>query len=104
MTGTLAGALAARHIYPAGLVPAEALWSEVEGRIENVEGKPFITGIHVHYHLTVPSGRRPDAERVVGFHEKGCPASQGVRRGIAISWEAEIAETGKAAETDEHGK
>ncbi len=88
MTGTLAGALAARQIR----VPSEALWSEVEGRIENVEGKPFITAIHVRYHLRVPAGQRQEAERVVGFHERGCPASQSVRRGIGISWEAQIEE------------
>ena len=88
MTGTLAGGLAARHIR----VPKEALWSEVEGRIENVEGKPFITAIHVRYHLTVPEGKRAEAEHVVGIHEKGCPASQSVKRGIAISWEADIEE------------
>ncbi len=88
MTGTLAGALAARQIR----IPKDGLWSEVEGRIENVEGKPFITAIHVRYHLTVPAGKRADAERVVGIHEKGCPASQSVQRGIAISFEAEIQE------------
>lgn len=88
MTGTLAGALAARQIR----IPPQGLWAEVEGRIENVEGKPLITAIHVRYHLTVPEGKREDAERVVGIHEKGCPASQSVQRGIAISWEAEIQE------------
>lgn len=88
MTGTLAGALAARRIS----VPPDGLWSDVEGRIENVEGKPFITAIHVRYHLTVPPGTRAEAERVVGIHEKGCPASQSVKRGIEISWDAEITE------------
>ena len=88
MTGTLSGALAARQIR----VPPQGLWSEVEGRIENVEGKPFITAIHVRYHLKVPEGKRADAERVVGIHEKGCPASQSVQRGIAISYEAQIEE------------
>ncbi len=92
MTGTLAGALAARHIR----VPREGLWAEAEGKIENVEGKPFITSIHVHYHLTVAEGKRAEAERVVGIHEKGCPAAQSVKRGIGISWDAEIEETAAA--------
>ena len=89
MTGTLAGALAARHM----AVPKDGLWAEAKGKIENVEGKPFITAIHVRYHLRVAEGKRTEAERAVGIHEKGCPAAQSVKRGIAISWDAEIEET-----------
>ena len=47
----------------------------------------------MHYHLTVAEGKRAEAERVVSIHEKGCPAAQSVKRGIGISWDAEIEET-----------
>ena len=88
MTGTLAGALAVRKIpsYP------DRLESEVEGFIENVDGKPLITRIKVHYKLKVPPGKREDALRAIEVHEKGCPASQSVQRGIAIEWDGEVTE------------
>ena len=88
MTGTLAGALEARGIssHP------EKLSAEVEGYIENIEGKPMIARIHVKYHLKVPQGKRAEAQRAVDHHEKNCPASQSVRRGIAIEWAGEIEE------------
>ena len=88
MTGTLAGALEARSI-PTG---PDKLFAEVEGYIENVESKPLITRIHVKYHLKVPKGKKAEAQRAVDHHEKNCPASQSVRRGIAIEWEGEIEE------------
>ena len=88
MTGTLAGALAARKIpsHP------DRLESEVEGIIENVDGKALITKIKVHYKLRVPAGKRQDALRAIEVHEKGCPASQSVQRGIAIEWDGEVVE------------
>ncbi len=88
MTGTLAGALAARKIP----TQPDKLWSEVEGTIENVDGHPLITKIRVHYHLKVPKGKRGDAERAIEVHEKGCPASQSVQRGIAVEWGGSIEE------------
>ena len=88
MTGTLAGALAARKIptHP------DRLSSDVEGVIENVDGKPCITRIKVHYKVRVPRGKRADALRAIEVHEKGCPASQSVQRGIAIEWDGEVEE------------
>ena len=71
MTGTLAGALAARKIptHP------DKLSSDVEGFIENVDGKPLITRIKVHYKVRVPRGKREETQRAIEVHEKGCPAS-----------------------------
>lgn len=88
MTGTLAGALAARKIpsYP------DRLSSDVEGIIENVDGNPLITKIKVHYKVKIPKGKREEAERAIEVHEKGCPASQSVQRGIAVEWDGEIEE------------
>jgi uncharacterized OsmC-like protein len=88
MTGTLAGALAARKIP----TQPDRLSSEVEGFIENVEGKPLITKIKVHYKVKVPQGKREEARRAIEVHEKGCPASQSVRRGIAIEYDGEVEE------------
>ena len=88
MTGTLAGALEARKIphYP------EKLIADVEGHITDVDGKPRITLIKVHYNLKVPKGRKDDALRCVGFHEQHCPVSQSVRRGIEIEFDADVTE------------
>jgi len=88
MTGTLAGALAARKIP----TQPDRLESEVEGFIENIDGKPLITRIKVHYKVKVPTGKREDALRAIEVHEKGCPASQSVQRGIAIEWDGEVLE------------
>ena len=88
MTGTLAGALAARKIP----TQPDRLTSEVEGTIENVDGKPLITRIRVHYKVRVPKGKREEALRAIEVHEKGCPASQSVQRGIAIEWDGNVEE------------
>lgn len=90
MTGTLAGALAARKIP----TQPDRLEAEVEGFLENIDGKPLITRIKVHYKIKVPKGKRADAERAIEVHEKGCPASQSVQRGIAIEWDGEVVEEG----------
>jgi len=88
MTGTRAGALAARKIPTSG----DRLMADVEGVIENVDGHPLITRIKVHYRVKVPRGKREEAERAIAIHEKGCPASQSVQRGIAIAWDGEVSE------------
>jgi len=68
------------------------LSSEVEGFIENVGGKPLVTRIAVHYKVKVPKGKREEALRAIEVHEKGCPASQSVQRGIAIEWDGQVEE------------
>ena len=88
MTGTLAGALAARKIP----TQPDKLVADVEGFVENVEGTPLITRIRVKYHVKVPQGRRADAERAIAVHEKGCPVAQSVERGIRVEWEGEVEE------------
>ncbi len=90
MTGTLAGALAARKIP----TQPDKLRAEVEGFIENVDGHPLITRIRVQYHAKVPKGKREEAERAIEVHEKGCPASQSVKRGIRIEWGGVVEEEG----------
>jgi uncharacterized OsmC-like protein len=88
MTGTLAVALAARKIP----TQPNRLASEVEGIIENVDGKPLVTRIKVHYKVKVPKGKREEVLRAIEVHEKGCPASQSVKRGIAIEWDGQVEE------------
>jgi hypothetical protein len=48
--------------------------ASVEGRIEGHGRNIQITGIHVHYELVIPAGRRTEAERAVQVHPEGCPA------------------------------
>jgi organic hydroperoxide reductase OsmC/OhrA len=88
MTGTLAGALAARKIP----TQPDRLQAEAEGFIEKVDGQPLITRIKVRYKVRVPKGKRDEARRAIAVHEKGCPASQSVQRGIAIEWEGDVEE------------
>ena len=88
MTGTLAVALAARKIP----TQPDRLSSEVEGFIENIDGKPLITRIKLHYTVRVPKGKREEALRAIDLHERGCPASQSVKRGIAIEWDGDVKE------------
>ena len=90
MTGTLAGALAARKIP----TPPDKLEAEVEGFVENVDGIALITRIHIKYRVKVPSGKRAEAERAIEVHEKGCPVAQSVQRGIRVEWEGEVQEEG----------
>ncbi len=88
MTGTLAGALEARGIpsHPDKLV------ADVEGTIENVEGRPLISKIRVKYTLKIPKGKRAEAERAIAIHDSRCPASQSVQRGITVEWAGDIIE------------
>ena len=64
----------------------------MEGDIENLDGKMVITRIRVKYHLTIPKGKREEAERALAVHENGCPAAVSVKRGIEIEYAAEIEE------------
>jgi organic hydroperoxide reductase OsmC/OhrA len=88
MTGTLAGALAARKIP----TQPDKIVSDVEGFVENVDGTPLITRIRVKYHVKVPQGKRAEAERAIQVHEKGCPVAQSVQRGIRVEYEGEVEE------------
>jgi organic hydroperoxide reductase OsmC/OhrA len=88
MTGTLAGVLEARQIpsHP------DKLTADVEGYIESVEGNPRITRIKVSYALKVPPGKKSQAERALEIHERHCPVSQSVRRGIEIEFDGKVME------------
>ena len=88
MTGNMGGALEARQIPSA----PDLLEAEVEGFIENVDGTALVTKIRVHYKAKIPKGKRPEAERALGVHDKGCAASQSVQRGIQVEYSADFEE------------
>jgi uncharacterized OsmC-like protein len=89
MTGTLAGALEARHIAAYG----GSLETEVEGDIEEGDNKVLLlTKVHIKYRLKIPQGKRQQAERALSLHHSRCPVSQSVERGIRVEWSADIAE------------
>lgn len=90
MYGTLRGALAARGI---DLDPGK-YGATVEGRIESRGGPIRITEITIHYDLTVPAGKRVEAERALQAHPKGCPAHESVKDAIRVTWTADIKEEG----------
>ncbi|MFQ5896443.1 MAG: OsmC family protein [Nitrospinota bacterium] len=88
MTGNMGGALEARQIPSA----PDKLTAHVEGLIEEVNGRPLVTTIRVHYRVRIPKGKLEEAQRALEVHERGCPASQSVRRGIAIEYTGEFEE------------
>jgi uncharacterized OsmC-like protein len=89
MTGTLAGALEARHI----AAYDGSLETEVEGDIEEGDNKLLLLSkVHIKYKMKIPQGTRAQAERALALHHARCPVSQSVERGIRVEWSAEIAE------------
>ncbi len=94
MTGTVAGALEARGISGT----PENLQVDVDGRIEEVDGKMLLTNVSLKYRIKVPKDKRAAVERALEHHETLCAVSESVRRGIVVEWQAEI-EEGPATET-----
>ncbi len=48
-----------------------------------------VTEIRVKYHLTIPRGKREEAERALSVFERGCPVAQTLKGCVTItnSWE-----------------
>lgn len=88
MTGTLSGALAARGI---STVPNK-LTTKVEADIEQVDRMIVLSRVRLEYQVTVPRGKRAEAERAIEVHHKGCPVYQSLQRGIQVDWSASISE------------
>lgn len=88
--GTLAGALEARGI------PAfpDKLWAEAEGTIAAPEGVMKVTHIRVTYHLKIPRGKRPEAERALAVFERRCPVAQTLAGCVTFEHTAQIEEEG----------
>jgi organic hydroperoxide reductase OsmC/OhrA len=91
MMGTLATVLAKKKIRTF----QDRYMATVTGDIEEVNGILKITHIHVHYTLTLPREKRPDAEEALDNYITLCPAAQSVIDAIAITHELEM--------TDEDG-
>ncbi|MDR7484515.1 MAG: OsmC family protein [Armatimonadota bacterium] len=84
----MAGALEARGIpsHP------DRLWTEAEGSITAPEGVMKVSHIKVRYHLTIPRGRRAEAERALSVVERGCPVAQTLKGCVQLTWDAVIEE------------
>ncbi len=54
-----------------------------------MDSKPVIATFKVPYKVDVPRGKRQGL-RAIEVHERGCPASQSVKRGIAIEWDSKV--------------
>ena len=78
MTGTLAGALAARKIP----TQPDRLQADAEGFIENVDGRPLITRIKVHYKVRVPKGKRDEARKYFDEARKLDPENRSLQRAL----------------------
>lgn len=66
----------------------------MEGDIEEVDRGLLITRVRIRYKLKVPREKRAEAQRALEAHERRCPVSQSVQRGIRVEWEGEITEEG----------
>ncbi len=51
-----------------------------------------MTHIRVQYHLKIPHGKRPEAERALAVFERGCPVAQTLKGCVTIEHSAEIEE------------
>lgn len=86
MMGTLATVLAKKKIRTF----QDRFMATVTGDIEDVTGVLKITRIHVHYHLKLPAGKRPDAEEAFTNYITLCPAAQSVIEAIKITHELDM--------------
>jgi organic hydroperoxide reductase OsmC/OhrA len=68
------------------------LWTEAEGTVEAPERVMRVTSIRVTYHVTVPPGKRADAERALAAFERGCPVAQTLKGCVAITHAWDIRE------------
>jgi uncharacterized OsmC-like protein len=64
----------------------------VEGDIEAVDGVIRISRMRVKYHLKIPAGKRPEAERALQTHPSRCPAAVTLGSAVAIEYSWEIQE------------
>ena len=88
MVGTFGRALEARGIpsHP------NRLSAEVEGDIVDEAGVMALRAIRIRYRVSLPPGKRKEAERVLRFHERGCPLANTLRGAVKISYTADFLE------------
>jgi uncharacterized OsmC-like protein len=68
------------------------LWAEAEGTITAPEGVMKVTRITVTYHLKIPAGTRPQAERALAVFETRCPVAQTLKGCVTLEHHAVIEE------------
>jgi organic hydroperoxide reductase OsmC/OhrA len=51
-----------------------------------------VSHIKVTYHVTIPNGKRAEAERAMSVVERGCPIAQTLKGCVTLDYEAEITE------------
>ena len=90
MFGTLNGALEVRQV----MLQGDAIGCDVEGINEIRDGLPVLTEVRVHYRLRIPAGSRESVERALAKHQDRCPTAATLAGAVAVSWTAEIEETG----------
>jgi uncharacterized OsmC-like protein len=64
----------------------------VNGEIETEDKVLVVRRIHVTYHLKAEAGKRPTAERVLGFHAQACPLARSIGGCVAITTSLEFEE------------
>ena len=88
MLGTLNGVLEARGMK---FAPG-ALSADVEGVNEVRDRLPVLTGIRVHYRLTVSAEDRETVDRALERHQQKCPTAASLAGSVDVSWTADITE------------
>lgn len=86
LAGTFARALAARGITLA-LDDHEVL---AEGELRKRDGVLAIERIRVTHRVRLDPAHQAEAERVLGFYERGCPVSRSIGGSIAIESQLEL--------------
>jgi len=75
---------------------AEAKLKRIMAELSNLEGQSAkrqkAMGRIAARKRQIDHWMREEALRAIEIHEKGCPASQSVQRGIAIEWDGEVRE------------
>ena len=66
--------------------------ASVEGVNELVDRIPTLTGIRIHYSLTIPPGAREVVDRALERHVSKCPTAVSLRGAVDVTWTADIVE------------
>ena len=72
------------------------MYADAEGTIEAPDGVMRITKIAVTMHITIPAGKRAEAERALGVFERNCPVHQTLKNCIDITIDSVISEQATA--------
>jgi hypothetical protein len=51
-----------------------------------------VSAIEVTYHLRIPAGKRPEAERALAVVERGCPVAQTLKGCVQFTYQSRIDE------------